>query len=84
VKAVGIDALTQMFEGDKASDDVGDDGELSLRPMIDPFAARTRFFDNFLTCAPGRNRTCDLGIRKPLLYPTELRRQRSGVYLAAT
>jgi len=40
-----------MFEGDKASDDVGDDGELSLRPMIDPFAARTRFFDNFLTAA---------------------------------
>lgn len=26
-------------------------------------------------CAPGRNRTCDLGIRRPLLYPTELRRQ---------
>ena len=26
--------------------------------------------------APGRNRTCDLGIRRPLLYPTELRRQR--------
>lgn len=25
--------------------------------------------------APGRNRTCDLGIRRPLLYPTELRRQ---------
>jgi O-methyltransferase involved in polyketide biosynthesis len=60
VKAVGIDALTQMFEGDKASDDVGDDGddgELSLRPMIDPFAARTRFFDNFLTAAT------DAGIR---------------------
>ena len=28
--------------------------------------------------APGRNRTCDLGIRRPLLYPTELRRQRAG------
>jgi hypothetical protein len=27
-------------------------------------------------CAPGRNRTCDLGIRRPLLYPTELRRRR--------
>lgn len=26
------------------------------------------------TSAPGRNRTCDLGIRRPLLYPTELRR----------
>jgi hypothetical protein len=28
----------------------------------------------FFVCAPGRNRTCDLGIRRPLLYPTELRR----------
>ncbi len=27
-------------------------------------------------CAPGRNRTCDLGIRRPSLYPTELRRRR--------
>ena len=57
MKAVGIDALTQMFEGDKASDDVGDDGELSLRPMIDSFACRTRFFDDFLTAAT------DAGIR---------------------
>ena len=24
--------------------------------------------------APGRTRTCDLGIRRPLLYPPELRR----------
>jgi Phage integrase family len=28
--------------------------------------------------APGRNRTGDLGIRRPLLYPTELRRQCAG------
>jgi hypothetical protein len=27
------------------------------------------------TSAPGRTRTCDLGIRRPLLYPAELRRQ---------
>jgi O-methyltransferase involved in polyketide biosynthesis len=31
--------------------DVGDDGELSLRPMIDSIAGRTRFFDDFLTAA---------------------------------
>ncbi len=61
MKAVGIDALTQMIEGDKASDDVGDDGELSLRPMIDSFAGRTRFFDDFLTAAT------DAGIRQMVI-----------------
>jgi hypothetical protein len=30
------------------------------------------------TCAPGTTRTCDLGIRRPLLYPPELRRQCAG------
>ena len=28
--------------------------------------------------APGRNRTCDLWLRKPTLYPTELRAPREG------
>ena len=29
---------------------------------------------NGVSCgAPGRSRTCDLGLRSPLLYPTELR-----------
>src|SRR6202012_115084 len=28
--------------------------------------------------APGTTRTCDLGIRRPLLYPPELRRQCAG------
>src|SRR3954451_8520511 len=28
-----------------------------------------------LTCAPGRTRTCDLEIRRLLLYPAELRRR---------
>jgi hypothetical protein len=31
-----------------------------------------------LSCAPGTTRTCDLGIRRPLLYPPELRRQCAG------
>ena len=31
-----------------------------------------------LTSAPGTTRTCDLGIRRPLLYPPELRRQCAG------
>ena len=30
--------------------------------------------------APDRNRTCDLWLRKPTLYPTELRARRSGFY----
>ena len=30
------------------------------------------------TGAPGTTRTCDLGIRRPLLYPPELRRQCAG------
>lgn len=31
-----------------------------------------------LISAPGTTRTCDLGIRRPLLYPPELRRQCAG------
>jgi hypothetical protein len=31
-----------------------------------------------LFSAPGTTRTCDLGIRRPLLYPPELRRQCAG------
>jgi hypothetical protein len=31
-----------------------------------------------LTSAPGTTRTCDLGIRRPLLYPPELRGQCAG------
>jgi O-methyltransferase involved in polyketide biosynthesis len=45
----------------RASDDVGDDGELSLRPMIDSVAGRTRFFDYFLTAAT------DAGIRQMVI-----------------
>src|ERR1700756_4139614 len=33
---------------------------------------------NELTSAPGTTRTPDLGIRRPLLYPPELRRQCAG------
>src|SRR3954451_10850513 len=48
---------------------------MSLHHAVNPghtFSERPR------QSAPGRNRTCDLGIRRPLLYPTELRRQRSA------
>ncbi len=34
-----------------------------------------------LTSAPGTTRTCDLGIRRPLLYPPELRRQCAGQFI---
>ncbi len=36
-----------------------------------------------LVGAPGTTRTCDLGIRRPLLYPPELRRQCAGQSIQA-
>ena len=51
-----------------------------LAPTLQPVSATNRL----VFCgAPGKNRTCDLGFRKALLYPTELRgRRESGGKLA--
>ena len=43
----------------------------AIRPLFPQVRAHFR-------CAPGRTRTCDQRIRRPLLYPAELRRRRVG------
>src|SRR5262245_25121800 len=52
----------------------------SSAPPAVPHQARRRkrlafsfLFAAFASSAPGKSRTCDLGFRKALLYPTELR-----------
>jgi methyltransferase (TIGR00027 family) len=65
VKAVGIDAPTRLIDGDGAATRIGQD-ELSLQPVIDSFAVRTRFFDEFFTAA------ADAGIRQAVIVASGL------------
>src|ERR1700682_4541877 len=66
VKAVGIDVLSQLADGDIAPAETGDEADLSLQPMIDSFAVRTRFFDEFFTAA------ADAGIRQAVILASGL------------
>jgi hypothetical protein len=48
------------------------------RAVRSPLSRRDRLISKFPTdfaCTPGRTRTCDQRLRRPLLYPTELRAQ---------
>ena len=47
--------------------------ERRLRPATATAAAALSCFSEFEGGAPSKDRTCDLGFRKALLYPTELR-----------
>ena len=66
VRAVGIDVLSQLVDGDIEQGETGDEVDLSLQPMIDSFAVRTRFFDDFFTAA------ADAGIRQAVILASGL------------
>ena len=66
VKAVGIDALSQLVDGDVARVKTDEDAELSLQPVIDAFAVRTRFYDEFFTTA------AEEGIRQSVIVASGL------------
>jgi methyltransferase (TIGR00027 family) len=51
VEAVGIESLSRMVQLGTPPADAGLDSDLRLQPMIDSFAVRTRFFDEFFTTA---------------------------------
>src|ERR1700760_4226932 len=52
------------------------EGRASVRPVFPGSQPETG--KSVEMSAPGTTRTCDLGIRRPLLYPPELRRQCAG------
>lgn len=66
VKAVGIDVFSRLVDGDIERAETGGEADLSLRPMIDSFAVRTRFFDEFFTTA------ADAGIRQAVILASGL------------
>jgi methyltransferase (TIGR00027 family) len=66
VKAVGIDALNQLVDGDIAPAGIGEKAELSLQPVIQSFAVRTRFFDEFFISA------ADAGVRQAVIVASGL------------
>ena len=51
VEAVGIESLTRMVQLGTPPADAGLGSDLRLQPVIDSFAVRTRFFDEFFTAA---------------------------------
>jgi methyltransferase (TIGR00027 family) len=51
VEAVGIESLSRMVQLGTPPADAGLGNDLRLQPMIDSFAVRTRFFDEFFTAA---------------------------------
>jgi methyltransferase (TIGR00027 family) len=51
VEAVGIESLSRMVQIGTPPADAGLCSNLRLQPMIDSFAVRTRFFDEFFTAA---------------------------------
>jgi methyltransferase (TIGR00027 family) len=51
VEAVGIESLSRMVQLGTPPADAGLGSDLRLQPMIDSFAVRTRFFDEFFTAA---------------------------------
>ncbi|ETB08389.1 hypothetical protein O980_23010 [Mycobacterium avium subsp. paratuberculosis 08-8281] len=55
VRAVGLDFFRRLVDGEVAPADP-QRGERDLQLETDSIAVRTRFFDDFFTGAPGRNR----------------------------
>ena len=53
VEAVGIESISRMVQLGTPPADAGIGSELRLQPMIDSFAVRTRYFDEFFTTATG-------------------------------
>src|ERR1700754_583874 len=51
VEAVGIESLSRMVQLGAPPADAELSPDMQLQPMIDSFAVRTRFFDEFFSCA---------------------------------
>ena len=66
VEAVGIEALSRLAEADTASVEADQDSDLSLLPIVDAFAVRTRFFDDFFLSAT------EEGIRQAVILASGL------------
>src|SRR3954467_9113641 len=50
----------------------------SSRRVVDALASRNAIDVRRISGAPGRTRTCDPRLRRPVLYPTELRARMAG------
>ena len=66
VEAVGIESLSRMVRLGTPPADAGLGSDLQLQPMIDSFAVRTRFFDEFFAAAT------DSGIRQVVILAAGL------------
>jgi methyltransferase (TIGR00027 family) len=66
VEAVGIEPLNRMVQLGAPPADAGLGSDKQLQPMIDAFAVRTRFFDEFFTT------TTDSGIRQVVILAAGL------------
>jgi methyltransferase (TIGR00027 family) len=66
VEAVGIESLNRMVELGAPPADAALSSDMQLQPMIDAFAVRTRFFDEFFTTAT------DSGIRQIVILAAGL------------
>jgi methyltransferase (TIGR00027 family) len=66
VEAVGIEPLSRMVELGAPPADASLSSAMQLQPMIDAFAVRTRFFDEFFTAAT------DAGIRQAVILAAGL------------
>jgi methyltransferase (TIGR00027 family) len=66
VEAVGIESLSRMVQLGTPPADAGLGSDLRLQPMIDSFAVRTRFFDEFFAAAT------DSGIRQVVILAAGL------------
>ena len=53
VEAVGIESISRMVQLGTPPADAGLGSDLRLQPMIDSFAVRTRYFDEFFSAATG-------------------------------
>jgi methyltransferase (TIGR00027 family) len=66
VKAVGIDALCRLVDADGVDEQADRDPDLSLQPIVDAFAVRTRYFDDFFLAA------MSAGIRQAVILASGL------------
>ena len=66
VEAVGIESLSRMVQLGTPPADAGLGSDLRLQPVIDSFAVRTRFFDEFFTVA------ANSGIRQVVILASGL------------
>ncbi len=71
------DSASDLLSAARFPDSIGPQRDRAINPLFrrDTRKAVSFLFFRGFSNAPGRIRTCDLRIRSPLLYPTELRAQ---------